>query len=153
MPRSIPKRYVRDPSPNPTSRRRGGETQKTQKTKKASSRSPRRAPKIRACAARRASSAACALRDAAGEAWDAGERLDAVALSLVATAAAPRGGARGGDESPKREGAEGDAGGFDAEDVAEASRRLDAALKRAAPRGARGERRGNDGERREKLEF
>ena len=52
---------------------------------------PARAEDTRLRRAARLERAACALRDAAGEAWDAGERLDAVALSLVATAgAAPR---------------------------------------------------------------
>ena len=48
---------------------------------------PARAEDTRLRRAARLERAACALRDAAGEAWDAGERLDAVALSLVATAA------------------------------------------------------------------
>ena len=157
MPRSIPKRYVRDPSPNPTSRTRGGETQKTQKTqktKKASSRSPRRAPKIRACAARRASSAPRA-RSATPPARR-GTRASGWTPSRCRwwrrrspLAAAPR----LGDESPKREGAEGDAGGIRRRGrrrgVAPPGRRVRAALRRAE---ARGERRGNDVSR-EKLEF
>jgi hypothetical protein len=78
--------------------------------------------------------AARALRDAAGEKWDAGDRLDAVALSLAATAALRRAAALA--EAARREAAaEGD--DDDAEEVAEASRRLDAAFEAALRRAER----------------
>ena len=78
--------------------------------------------------------AARALRDAAGEAWDAGARMDAVALSLAATAALRRAAALA-EAARRRAAAEG--GGDDAEDVAEASRRLAAALEGATRRAER----------------
>ena len=79
--------------------------------------------------------AARALRDAAGEAWDAGERLDAVALSLAATAALRRAAALLVSETSLRN--EGERNFPSAEDVAEASRRLDAAFEAALRRAER----------------
>ena len=139
MPRSVPKRYVRDPSPNPTSRRRGGETQKTQKTKKASSRSPRRAPKIRACAPRGAPRARRVRaprrrRRGVGRGRAAGRRR-AVAGG---DGGAARAAALAWETSLRNEGdRKATPEGFDAEDVAEASRRLDAAFEAALRRAER----------------
>ena len=102
---------------------------------------PARAEDTRLRRAARLERAACALRDAAGEAWDAGERLDAVALSLVATAALRRAAALAWETSLRNEGERKAEGGrpegFDAEDVAEASRRLDAAFEAALRRAER----------------
>ena len=78
--------------------------------------------------------AARALRDAAGEKWDAGDRLDAVALSLAATAALRRAAALA-EAARRAAAAEGD--DDDAEEVAEASRRLDAAFEAALRRAER----------------
>jgi hypothetical protein len=78
--------------------------------------------------------AARALRDAAGEKWDAGDRLDAVALSLAATAALRRAAALA-EAATRAAAAEGD--DDDAEEVAEASRRLDAAFEAALRRAER----------------
>ena len=99
---------------------------------------PARAEDTRLRRAARLERAACALRDAAGEAWDAGERLDAVALSLVATAALRRAAALAWETSLRNEGdRKATPEGFDAEDVAEASRRLDAAFEAALRRAER----------------
>lgn len=99
---------------------------------------PARAEDTRLRRAARLERAACALRDAAGEAWDAGERLDAVALSLVATAALRRAAALAWETSLRNEKErKATPEGFDAEDVAEASRRLDAAFEAALRRAER----------------